>query len=257
MKFEKLKTFWNQVTKSYHDIEHYFTQGEFGAKFSPFLTHPCVINTRKFSIKLFSILIIFSGLYYIFGELITILFSDLHLSAYSQRTTIELLLAKDVIIGEHNRAITPLHYTMQSAFFTQSWLFILSYIVCVTYITGNRFRLLGVIFSLLFSIGTSIISTSQGGNYTDFGYLQNLGFELTFFVGNLAMIAIAFGINKHSARKFKYYSIIAGIIGLSCITITIFILTEYTPLLERVSIYSLMIWEIALGFATLREVDTL
>lgn len=254
MKLDKLKTIGNYIAERYQAIEHYFTQGEFGIKFYPFLMHPCVRNTRKFTIKIFSIFIIFAALYYFFGELITILFSQAGLSTYANHTSIELLLPKDLIINEQSGSLSPLFYTMQVAYQLQSWLFILGYIICITYITGHKLRLLGLLLSLLFSIGTSIITHSQGGNYSEFGYLHNLGFEITFFIANLAMIAIGFAINKIELKRFKYFTIIAGLIGLCCISIPMFISTPYTPLLERISIYGLIIWEIALGFNVLRVV---
>lgn len=250
MKLDKLKTFANKIAQRYHAIEHYFTQGEFGIKFYPFLMHPCVRKTRTFSIKLFSVLIIFGSLYYLFGELITILFSEPHFSAYTKHSTIELLIAKDL-----SGSITPLFYTMQSAFAIQSWLFILGYIVCITYITGHKFRLLGILLSLLFSVGTSIITASQGGNYTAFGYLYNLGFGLTFLIGNLAILAIAFGINRQQLKGLRNYSILTAIIGISCIAINIFMQTPYAPWLERIGIYSVMIWEIVLGFKVLHTIN--
>lgn len=255
MKFDKFKAFANQIAQGYHAIEHYFTQGKFGIKFYPLLMHPCVRRTRTFSIQLFSVFIIFAGLYYIFGELVTILFSNPHFSAYTNHSSLELLIAKDMVIAEKSGSITPLFYTMQSVFVMQSWLFILSYIICATYITGHKFRLLGILFSLLFSIGASIIASSQGGSYTQFGYLHNLGFELTFLIGNLAIIAIALGINRPQLKGFKYYSIITGLIGILCMVYNIILPNIHTPLLERVAIYSIMIWEIRFGFRVLRTLN--
>lgn len=256
MLLEQLRLLIRKIAECYQRLEHYFTSGSFAIKFYPFLMHPCVRNTRSFTIKVFSVVLIFTGLYYFFGELISILFSDVGLSSYTKHTTIELLLPKDFVVNEKSGSLTPLFYTMQLAFQLQAWNFILGYIICVTYITGQKLRLLSVLFSLLFSIGSSIIAASQGGHYSTFGYLQNLGFEVTFLIGNLAMVAIGFAINNNHIKRFKYYSIIAGLIGLSCIISTVFITTAYTPWLERISIYSLMIWEISLGFAVLKAMES-
>lgn len=255
MKLEKLKAFGKWIAEHYIAVEHYFTQGSFGIKFYPFLMHPCVRKTHSSLIKIFAVLIVFSGLYYIFGELMVVLFSDKLFTAYINHSPLELLLSPEQLIQDQNGSITPLSYTMRSAYLLQMWIVLLGYFICVTHITGHRFRLLGILFSFLFYIGLSIIHSSQGGSYTSFGYLHNLGFEITFLVGNLTMIIIGLGINKTSAKRFKYYSWIGGFIGAICMGIPMFIETAYTPILERISIYCIMIWEIALGFAVLRETD--
>lgn len=253
MKLEKLKAFGKWIAEQYHNVEHYFTQGSFGIKFYPFLMHPCVRKSQSTVIKLFSVFIIFSALYYLFGEFITILFSEPLFLSYTNHTSLELLLSSNTLVDEKNGNLSPLFYTMQSAYKLQLWVALLGYFICVTQITSHKFRLLSILFTLLFTVGLSIISSSQGGYYTSFGYLYNLGFELTFLMANITMLMISFGINKQSAKKFKHYSWIGGIIGAACISVPMFIETPYTPILERVSIYSLMIWEIALGFAVLRE----
>lgn len=252
MLLQRFKSLIQQIATGYHALEHYFTSGSFGVKFYPLLMHPCVRHSRSTIIQLMSVLAVFAGLYYFFAELIVSLFSEASLAAYFRHTTLELLLPLDTVIDDKKSTLSPLSFSLRVAYLMQAWLFLLFYFICVTQITRHRFRLLGVLCSLLFTVGASLIYSSQGGKYTA-GGLHNIGFEATFIIGNLAMIFSGLSINKPSAAAFKRYSITAGLIGLAAISIPLFLESAFTPILERISIYSLMIWEIMLGFSVLRE----
>lgn len=250
MKFDKLKTLWHKITEIYHIAEHYFTSGSFALKFYPFLMHPCVQRTRSSIIRLFAVSIIFIALYYFFAELITILFSNESIAnGYAKHSSMELLLPHNEIKDSRN-INTPLFYSMRVAYLMQSWLFIPFYFICIRQITQPKLRLLSAVAVILFSIGTSLILSSSGGNYTA-GGLHNTGFDITFM---FACAVIAFsGIVMHpNLKKLKWFSIFAGIAGITALTIPLVMETEWTALLERSAIYMLLIWEIAVGFAVLR-----
>lgn len=252
MKLDTLRAVGGYIAHRYRQIEDYFTDGSFVIKFYPFLMHPCVRHSYRNSVRLFAILSIFCGLYAFFAELISILFSEASLSAYTKHTTIELLLAPNSVVDDQKSMLSPLSYTMQVVYLLQGTLFLLIYLIAVTAITSRRLRLLGVITALLFTVGTLLISSSQGGQYT-VGGLHNLGFGITFIMANMMMFLTGCAIEYPQLHKFKWYSIIAGIIGIGAMTTPIFLETEYTPLLERIGIYLFQIWEIALGFAVLRQ----
>lgn len=248
----KLKAFGNQIIEGYKSLEHYFTDGSFGVKFYPFLMHPCVRNTQSTFIRLFSVLAVFCGLYYFFAELIVILFSEASLAAYFSHTTLELLIPLHSVIDDRKSTLSPLSETMQTVYMLQSWLFVFIYFICVTQITERKLRLLAALSAILFAIGVSLIYSTQGGKYT-VGGLHNIGFEATFLVGNLVMILSGLAMNRASLKRFKHYSLLAGMIGGVAIAIPLFIENPFTPILERLSIYLFLVWEIALGFAVLRE----
>ncbi len=252
MKFSKLSTIWQWLSHSYQTIEDYFTSGSFGVRFYPFLMYPCVRHSVSGIIKLTAVLSVFAALYYFFAEFITILFSDVSLPAYVRHTTLELLQPAGTIIDGKEVHLSPLYFSMKMAFLVQGCLFIFIYLIGVTQITARRFRLLGILFSLLFSCGAILIFSSQGGKYT-LGGLQNIGASLTYLCGNLAMIVSSLGIIQPHLQKLKHYSLIAGLIGVSAITTTLLIELPYLALLERLSLYSLFIWEVAIGFAILNK----
>lgn len=252
MKFDKLKNLWQKITAAYHVAEHYFTSGAFALKFYPFLMHPCVQRTRSTIIRLFAVSIIFSALYYFFAEFITIIFSNETIAnGYSRHSSMELLLSANEIKDTRN-INTPLFYSMRVAYLMQSWLFIPFYFICVTQITQHKLRLLSGIATILFAIGTSLILSSSGGTYT-IGGLHNTGFGITFILGS-AVMSLNGLIMKPHLRKLKWYAIIAGLCGITALAIPLFLETEWTALLERFAIYILLVWEIAVGFAVLREI---
>lgn len=252
MLFEKLKAFGKQLAEGYQRLEHYFTGGSFAIKFYPFLMLPCVRYSHNTFIRLCAVTTIFGAIYYFFAEFIAILFSDASLASYTKHTTLELLLDTHSQIDGKNGQITPLFYAMQVAYLLQSGLFMFISLFCISQVTGSRFRLLTTLSSLLFTVGVSLIYSAQGGKYT-IGGLQNVGFEATFIVGNLVMLLSGFAVNRYYLVGFKRYAIIAGLIGMAAVSTPLFLETPYTPLLERASIYALLIWEIALGFSVLRE----
>lgn len=252
MKLNHLKKASEWLLYQYQKIEDYFTSGSFGVRFYPFLMYPCVRYSVSGTIKFTAVLSVFAALYYFFAEFITILFSDISLPAYVRHTTLELLQPAGTIIDGKEVHLSPLYFSMKMAFLVQGFLFIFIYLIGVTQITARRFRLLGILFSLLFSCGAILIFSSQGGKYT-LGGLQNIGASFTYLCGNLAMIASGLGMIQPHLQKLKRYSLIAGLIGVSAITTTLLIELPYLALLERLSLYSLFIWEVAIGFAILNK----
>ncbi|AUI65439.1 MULTISPECIES: hypothetical protein [Glaesserella] len=249
---DALKATGSWLLSQYQRIEDYFTSGSFGVRFYPFLMYPCVRHSVNGIVRLISILSVFIALYYFFAEFITILFSDISLSAYTRHTVLELLQPAGTIIDGKEIHLSPLYFSMKVAFLLQGCLLFFIYCIGVTQITSRRFRLLGMLFSLLFSCGAMLIFNSQGGKYT-VGGLQNTGASLTYLCGNLTMIASGLGIIQPHLKKLKRYSLIAGSFGIIAISATLFIELPYLALLERLSLYSLFVWEVAIGFAILNK----
>lgn len=252
MKLDKLKQLWHSISNQYHAIEHYFTSGSFALKFYPFLMHPCVQRAKANVIRLFAVAMIFAALYYFFAELITILFSkETIVNGYRHHSTMELLIPVAEIHNERN-IITPLTYSMRTAYAMQSWLFIPFYFICVTQITHHKLRLLSTISAILFTVGMSLILSSTGGTYT-IGGLHNMGFGVSFMLGGAVMFFSGFAMKARV--KLKWFSIFSGLLMIVSLCIPMFIENEWTALIERSAIYLFLIWEISVGFAVLNEVE--
>lgn len=245
MKQNKLKSIFTR----YQVIKYHFTCHSFWINVYPLLTHPFINQSMLGIIRIIAISSIFIATYYLSAELITILFSKATFSSYINHTVIELLQPMNVFIDSQETNISPLYFSMKAAFLLQGCLFIFIYLIGVNYITAHL-RISGVIFSLFFSCGAILIFGSHGGKYT-LGGLQNLGAGLTYLCGNLVMMISSLSMKD----KIKSYSLWGGLIGSISIMISLFIETSYLPLLERLSIYFTVIWEILVGFIILNKLN--
>lgn len=220
----------------------------------PWLMHPWVRYLWRNIVRLFAVSGIFGALYYLFAEWVVALFSEASLGAvYMAHTPIELLIPLNSLIDGQNSGLSPLAQSMQVAYRLQGWLFAPCYAVGLWCLARKRVGLFGVVCAVLLSVGMAIIADTQGGTYTS-GGLHNLGFEITFLCGCLAMFFAALVMPGRLFWGFRGYSLWAALLGMAAISTPMYFVSEWTPLLERVSIYLLLIWEIALGFAVLRVV---
>ncbi|MDO4698557.1 MAG: DUF998 domain-containing protein [Pasteurellaceae bacterium] len=233
-------------------MKRYLNLNALTIQFYPLLMHPCIRHSHTFFVRTFAVLSVFIGLYFLFAELIAILFSRASLSAYLHHTLFELSVPNGSIIDDRTVQLTPLSFSVRASFLLQGYLFALIYFVSVMRITQG-FRLIAGALALAFSFCMGLIYSAQGGQYT-VGGLQNLGVSITFILGNLIILLTAFTTHSPLLTKFKMFSLLIGGIGLVSIIFTMITPTPYLPILERLGIYSILFWEIAVGFAVLKQV---
>lgn len=63
---------------------------------------------------------------------------------------------------------------------------------------------------------------------------------------------VGFDISSARYPKFKRRSLWLGVVGSIAIIVSMTVPTIFTPLIERVGIYSIMLWEIFAGFTLLK-----
>ncbi|OOS00280.1 hypothetical protein B0187_01985 [Haemophilus paracuniculus] len=238
----------NKAAEISHKVHTYFKDGSFGVAVYPFLMHPCFRKSCALFLKCLAVLASFLGVYYLFGELITASFSEAGLTAYFRHSTLELLTPVGTVIEEKEITLSPLWLVMNSQFVFQSLLFFFLYALGISHISDRKYRLFGLLFALFFSVGCMLIATSKGGKFTA-GGLQSMGASLTFLFGNLTLLITGLELKNPKLAYFKKYSLIAGFIGFVSVITTLFWQSEFSPMLERISIYTIMIWEILAGFA--------
>lgn len=249
---QKIRTLFQRIAKHYQTLENYFTSGSFGVKFYPFLMHPCIRRSHAFIIRLIAAISAFIGLYYFFAEGVAILFSH-GSKVYINHSTLELLLPIGALVDTQTSQLSPLSYMMRTAFMLQGFFFVWIYLLGITQITVSKFRLIGAFSAICFSLGATLIATSQGGKYVE-GGLHSLGASITFIFGHLTLLASSLGIVNPAFTKLKRYTILAALCGMAAISMTIFIQTPYFAILERFGIYTILIWEITVSFAILKQV---
>lgn len=245
-----LKSLYHVFKTNYQRLNHYFTSGAFGVAFYPFLLHPCVRHSYHWIVRAFAVLSVFCALYAFFAEFIAVLFSENSFaSAYTQHTPIELLIKPNTIVELPQLSTSPLFYSVQVIYLLQGGLFFGIFLFCITRLSQNHHILLTGICALLFGLGCLLVTDSQGGKWT-VGGLRNTGFAITFIIVHILVFLTGI-FSIQGLPKFKWYSIIAGFIGIGALTFPFFMESEFTPLLERLALYLFFIWEIALGFCTL------
>ncbi|WP_407380571.1 DUF998 domain-containing protein [Methanobrevibacter sp.] len=186
--------------------------------------------------KVAGIVFIIGSLYYLMAEAISATFFNASLVNTYVFHTISELGIPDVN--------SPLFWVMNSAFI----------IIGLTLIFGNFYRFkdyiiknrtLFYIFTLITSIGVIIVALIHGGNPLTSGY-HTLGAVMAILGGNILLVLIS-----QSMKKFENYqkiTLILGLIGLIAFWIMFFNMQSiYMPVLERLSVYTLIIWSFATG----------
>lgn len=246
-----LKFFANKVVEISHRILDYFKNGSFGVAVYPFLLHPCVRKTGWFLLMITAVLASFMGVFYIFGEFVSAVFSESFLGAYFKHTTLELLVPVGTLFDGKANEFSPLSAVMKGIFTFQGMFFWAVYSVAVNRLSRCKYWLPGMIFALFFSIGMFLITSAQGKFGA--GGLQNLGTGLTYLFGCLAVFIIGIDLVKPHLQFIRRFSIRAGALGTLCVLFTLFFPNDFTPILERTGIYAVIVWEILIGFALLKH----
>lgn len=252
MEMKWIKNLIHKLTAISQTVENYFKSGSFGVKFYPFLMHPCLRESCSALVFIIAVISSFSGLFYLLAEQITIFLSERSVTTYFHHSTLELMIPVGTIIGEKESQLSPLSTIMNATFKVQAAVFFFIYAIGITHIAHNKLRFFGLLLSLCFSIGCLLVAGIQPNERGEFGF-YNLGASLTFLIGNLTLIIVGLDIKHPHILFFKRFSINAGITGCICILITLFYPTIFSPLIERMGIYTIMIWEILAGFAVIKR----
>ena len=186
--------------------------------------------------KIAGIIFIAGSLYYFIAEAISaIFFNDSLINTYIIHTISELG------IPNFN---SPLFWLMNLAFI----------IIGLTLLFGNFYKfkdfiiknkLVFYILTVITSFGVVIVALIHGGNLLTSGY-HTLGAVMAILGGNILLVLIS-----KSMDEFKIYqksTLILGLIGLIVFWIMFFNLKNmYMPVLERLSVYTLILWSFLTG----------
>ncbi len=238
----------NSVAALSGQTRAYFKNGSFGMAVYPYLMHPCFRKLVSALMMIVAILSAFGGVFYLFGEHVAILFSERAITAYFHHSTLELFFPIGTIIEEKESTLSTMPQVMRALFDYQSYMFILLYVVGIYRISNKYYWIVGIFLALGFSIGCGLVANITTGHYNE-GGLQNLGMVITIILGNLTILVSGLDIPNAKLPEFKKQSLALGTIGLAAILFTLFMPTIFSPMIERLSIYSIMVWEVLAGFA--------
>lgn len=181
------------------------------------------------------------SLYYLIAELICALnFNDGVFNTYIFHTISELG------IPNFN---SPLFFLMNSAFV----------LIGLTLMIGNysqfkncivKNKNLFYVFTLITSLGVIIVGLIHGGNPLTSGY-HTLGAIMAIFGGNVLLLLVSKSMDNFD--KYHKFTFILGIIGLIAFWIMFFnVQNIYMPVLERLSVYTLILWNLVTGLIFLK-----
>lgn len=255
MNKETLKTFFKQLLNAVADTSHktsdYFRSGSFGMAIYPYLMHPCFKKMMNGITAIIAVLGAFGGVFYFFGEHVSILFSERGITTYFHHSVLELFFPIGTMIDDKESQLANLPQVIRATFSYQGYLFIWLYLLGIYRISERHYWIIGALLSLCFSVGAFLVSDLTTAHYS-VGGLQNFGASLTFLLGNLTIIVAGLDLSRQRYPKFKRRSLWLGVVGAICIIVTMTVPTLFTPLIERVGIYTIMLWEIFAGFALLK-----
>ncbi|NKY67247.1 DUF998 domain-containing protein [Weissella hellenica] len=154
------------------------------------------------------------------------------------------------------RAIdSPLYYVMNTGFVLYGILFILAiYLLKGLFTKHNNF-----IFSLASIEGLGIILVGFFPGYQWWGAVfHGIGATMAIVGGNVFLILIGkFIAQQARSKKFTYFSYLLGAIGLLSFIICLLItsMTEYAATFERLSVYTIMLWDFVLAGYLIRKIS--
>ncbi len=193
--------------------------------------------------KVAGIIFLIGSLYYLIAEAISATFFNASLVNTYLFNTISAL-------GIPN-SNSPLFWLMNSAFI----------LIGLTLIFGNFYkfkdfivknRTVFYIFTLITSLCVIIVGLIHGGNPLTSGY-HTLGAVMAILGGNILLVLIARSMDEF--ENYQKITLVLGIIGLIAFWIMFFnVESVYMPILERLSVYTLILWSFITGVFLVKKV---
>ena len=193
--------------------------------------------------KVAGIIFLIGSLYYLIAEAISATFFNASLVNTYLFNTISSL-------GIPN-SNSPLFWLMNSAFI----------LIGLTLIFGNFYkfkdfivknRTVFYIFTLITSLGVIIVGLIHGGNPLTSGY-HTLGAVMAILGGNILLVLTARSMDEF--ENYQKITLVLGIIGLIAFWIMFFnVESVYMPILERLSVYTLILWSFITGVFLVKKV---
>jgi len=192
--------------------------------------------------KVAGIVFIIGSLYYIIAEAV----SATHFNASLYNTYI-LHTISELGIPNVN---SPLFWLMNSAFILIGLTLLFgSFYKFKDYIVKNN--LVYYIFTVVTAIGVIIVGLVHGGNPLTSGY-HTLGAVMAILGGNILLVLVSRSMDEF--ESYQKSTLVLGVVGLVAFWIMFFNMHNiYMPVLERLSVYTLIIWSFLTGIHVVRN----
>lgn len=192
--------------------------------------------------KVAGIVFLVGSLYYLLAEAISATFFKASIfNTYIFHTISEL--------GIPN-GNSPLFWLMNSAFILVGLTLIFSsFYNFKDHVVKNK--ILFYIFSLITGLGVIIVGLIHGGNPLTSGY-HTLGAVMAILGGNILLVLVSRSMDIFG--RLQKTTLLLGIIGLVAFWVMFFNMGNvYLPVLERLSVYTLIIWSFLTGLYLYRN----
>ena len=192
--------------------------------------------------KVAGIVFIIGSLYYIVAEAICATFFNASIS-----NTYILHTISELGIPHPN---SPLFWLMNSAFILIGLALIFSnFYRFKDFIVKNRSVF--YVLTLVTGLGVIIVGLIHGGNPLTSGY-HTFGAVMAILGGNVLLVVISRSMEEFS--HFQKITLVLGAIGLAAFWVMFFNVDHiYMPVLERISVYTLVIWSFISGLFLLKK----
>lgn len=139
---------------------------------------------------------------------------------------------------------SPLHAVMNVGLISYAVLSMLAFCgISKVKIIPDKWRNMGIILALLHGIGVVMVGVFPGYDWWGITF-HGIGAALAIFGGNLAIISLGLHLQFNRRKWFANLSLWLGIIGITGLFVCIGIHQDFKGLFERISIYSILLWEI-------------
>ena len=188
---------------------------------------------------------IFSGIFYLVNEYITVLNTADSISAYYTHTISDLAVPYKV------STFSNFYILLKTTFFIVGPVFFL----CYNFLFQNKIEKVNFLcFLLSFFVCVGVIMV--GAFYTNGEHhtLHIIGTVITFASANILILLTGLYYNKKEDRKFKKFCVFLSFVGIFCGLALIFPIPKVVmPIVERFTIYPLIIFEIISGFKFIQQ----
>ena len=186
------------------------------------------------------LIFIVTGISYLVNEYITIINSTASISAYYTHTISDLAVPYKV------STFSSLYILLKTTFFVVGPIFF----VCYNYLFQKRIEKINkVCFLLSFLVCIGVIMV--GAFYTNgkYHFFHILGTGITFASANTLILLTGLYYSNKEDKAFKYFCVILAFIGIICgTTLLLPVPFQIIPVVERFTIYPLIVFEIISGF---------
>ncbi len=205
---------------------------------------------KKNLILCFSLLFILSGVYYLISEFVAIYYCSDSYSAYYAHTISELGVPIGSLWYGSKSTFSSMARVMNLALIINGIIFLFCYSILFVHYFRKPFYFLCLALALVVSVGSIFVGLFHGGNAIK--GMHDIGTVMVFAGGNILLILTGIFSNlKH--RLYRILIIIFGLIGFLC-GAYILVLTnqQFLPMLERLTVYPIVFFEIYTGIIMIR-----